>query len=100
MSCALNEQHDALRKPRDNTETPNAGCVRGLVKGDAAAEDPPAGQPFFGPDPESSPLVPGRPWDLRRMSSTTMTLVATPPADRSTIIGLVMPDSPPAVSPV
>src|SRR5699024_12591490 len=99
MSCALNEQHDALRKPRDNTETPTASCVRGLVKGDAAAENPPAGQPFFGPDPESSPLVPGRPWDLRRMSRTTMTMIATPPTDSSTHIGGDMPESPPARHP-
>src|SRR5690625_5572598 len=74
--------------------------LQGLGLVGREAQNPPAGQPFFGPDPESSPLVPGRPWDLRRMSRTTMTMIATPPTDSSTIIGVDMPESLPAVSPI
>src|SRR5699024_5336296 len=73
--------------------------LQGLALVGREAQNPPARQPLFGPDPESSPLVPGRPWDLRRMSRTTMTMIATPPTESSTIIGVDMPESLPAVSP-
>src|SRR5699024_6402817 len=64
------------------------------------AQNAPAGQPFFGPDPEPPPLVPGRPWALRRTSRAPRTMIATPPTESRTIIGGDMPESLPAVSPI